>query len=114
MARYEQTFRGERRTAHVGIQLTPTEREALEKAASRRGMGISEYVRENCFHTPGPAPEIKRNPVAKELIHEFRALGNNINQIARIANINGEIKRESELEETLALLRRAIAKVLAL
>jgi hypothetical protein len=114
MARYEQSYAGERRTAHVGLQLTPTERRELEKAARRRGLGLSEYVRELCFHRPGPVPEIRRNPVNKELINELRAVGNNINQLARIANTVGDLTRNDELDEALGLLRTVIAKVLAL
>lgn len=114
MARYQQDYAGERRTAHVGLQLTPSERADLEAAAGQRGQAISEYVREMCFHRPGPAPEFRRNPVKRELLFELRALGNNLNQLTRIANTNGEITRPDELHETLALVRAAIAKVLDL
>jgi hypothetical protein len=114
MARYQGGYRGERRTAHFGLQLTPSERAFLEKQAKRRGMGVAEYVREKCFKRPDKEPEVKRDPVSKELIHEFRALGNNLNQLARIANINGEIRREGDLDQTLKAVRAAIAKVLAL
>ena len=114
MARYQDGFIGEKRTAHFGLQLTPSERKALEKAAKRRGMGVAEYVRDKCFKRSDQEAEIKRDPFSKELINEFRAIGNNLNQLARIANINGEIKREGDLDLTIKGIRAAIAKVLAL
>lgn len=114
MARYEQSYAGERRTAHVGIQLTPTERADLQAAAQQRGQGLGEYVRDMCFRRPGPLPEARRNPISRELIHELRAVGNNLNQLTRIANTFGEIRRTDELDQTLMLLRAAIAKVLDL
>ena len=114
MARYEQGFKGERRTAFVGVQLTPSERSELAEAARIRGLGLSEYVRTICFRNPGPAPEIRRSPEAAKLMHELRAVGNNLNQIARTTNIHGEVTREEDLVEVLGLLRAAILHVLDL
>ena len=37
MARHRKTYTGERRTAHLGVQLTPFERTELQRAAAETG-----------------------------------------------------------------------------
>jgi hypothetical protein len=37
MARHRKTYTGERRTVHLGVQLTPSERTDLERAAAETG-----------------------------------------------------------------------------
>jgi hypothetical protein len=65
----------------------------------------------------GDAPVVagtRRNPTAKLLADELRAIGNNLNQLARVANQTGEVRRETELDATLGELKVAIARVIAL
>jgi Bacterial mobilisation protein (MobC) len=115
MARYEQFYTGEHRTRSIGIKLTPSERAQLETAAAEQGAALSSYIRELCLRRT--APEVaatRRNPVAKELLFELNAIGNNLNQLARRANIHGEWPEHDEVEAVLAILKQAIAKVLEL
>src|SRR5277367_1647962 len=92
MARYEQSYVGERRTSSIGVKLTPTERTKLETAADAVGVPLSTYVRELCIRrSPQAVAAIRRNPEAKALLNELNAIGNNINQIAKYANTHGEL-----------------------
>ena len=54
-----------------------------------------------------------RNPTAKALLYELNAIGNNLNQVTRRANIHGEPERD-ELDAVLDLLKKAIVRVLEL
>jgi hypothetical protein len=47
-ARYRAEDRGERRTAFVGFQVTPTERAELERRAAKAGRSLSDS-RASCF-----------------------------------------------------------------
>lgn len=115
MPRYERSYAGERRTVSVRVKLTPTEKETLEAAAAPRGGNVSDYVREICLVRRGGAPpEVRRNPEARRLMEELRAIGNNLNQIARHANVVGEIASPAELSATLRELQAAMARVIAL
>ena len=115
MARYEQSYSGPHRTRSIGVKLTPEERAELESAAAAQGAPVSAYVRELCLRrSPVVVAATKRNPDAKALLYELSAIGNNLNQIARRANIHGEVREPDELDVAITALKAAIAKVLAL
>jgi len=117
MARYRATDAAERRTASLRSWVTPGEHERIKEAASRSGTPVSDYVRELCLRRQG-IPQVvaggRRNPEAKALADELRSIGNNLNQIARVANQTGELRREGELSMTIDHLKAAIARVIAL
>jgi hypothetical protein len=117
MARYSATDTSERRTASLRSWVTAEEKKRLEAAAERAGAGLSEYIRELCLRRAGKAPVVagtRRNPLAKSLADELRAIGINLNQLARIANQTGEVRHERELGETLGVLKATMAKVIGL
>jgi hypothetical protein len=97
--------------------VTPTERQRLEAAAKDAGTPLSEYVREVCLRRRFDAPVVagtRRNPAAKALADELRAIGINLNQLARVANQTGEVRREAELDRTIEVLKAAMARVITL
>lgn len=65
------------------------------------------YVREVSL---GVIPKARRNHMEDRIIVELGRMGNNLNQLARIAHATGRIpasdKLHSALEEILALIRR--------
>ena len=84
MARYEKTYAGERRTAFIGLHLTPSERAELDSAAALQGASVSDYSRELLFRRPAAVVAgTRRNPEAAGLARQLSALGNLLNQIAR-------------------------------
>jgi Mobilization protein NikA len=117
MARYRATFDGERRSAGLTVQFTPTERQLLAERAAKAGAAMGEYVRELCLRPGRGAPVVagtQRNPTAKALADELRAIGNNLNQLARVANQTGELRREGELSMTIDQLKATMARVITL
>jgi Bacterial mobilisation protein (MobC) len=116
MARHRKTYTGERRTVHLGVQLTPSERAELELAA-QAGARLSQYVRELCLRqsgTPETVAGVRRNPEAKRLMGELSAIGNNLNQLARIANTNHAAPQLDELRRVTELLKATMVHVLSL
>jgi Bacterial mobilisation protein (MobC) len=118
MARYEQAYSGERRTSALHVQMTPGERAEFETAACQAGvMSLSAYARLLLFHRLAEFEMLaspRRNPDARKLIYELCAIGNNLNQLAKIANTTKALTVAAELAEATALLRAAIARVIAL
>ena len=76
MARYRAADTSERRTAFIGIQLTPSERTDLESAAA--GVPLSTYARAMLFSRSADAVANRRNPEAAGLMRELNAIGNNL------------------------------------
>ena len=118
MARYSATAdTGERRTAGLTVQFTPTERKELGDAARQEGAAIGEYIRQLCLRRGGQVQVVagtRRNPDAKRLADELRAIGNNLNQQTHIANAVGDVRRVDMLEATIDMLKIAISHVIAL
>jgi hypothetical protein len=117
MARYRTTDTAERRTASLRSWVTPAEHRRVREAASRAGAPLSDYVRELCLHRGGRPHAVagtQRNPAAKALADELRAIGINLNQLARVANQTGELRREGELSLTIDQLKAAMRKVITL
>jgi hypothetical protein len=56
----------------------------------------------------------RRNPQAKRLLHELSAIGNNLNQLARVANTKRQAPQEGELRAAIEVLKAAMARVLSL
>jgi len=117
MARYERSYSGERRTALLHIQLTPSERAELEAAAVAHGAAnLSAYARQLLFRRAAAVvAEMRRNPEAKALADELRAIGVNLNQLTRYANIHGELAdRCDDLDDVLTAIKAATARVIGL
>jgi hypothetical protein len=118
MARYRATDdTGERRTAGLTVHLTPTERKQLGDAARQEGAPIGDYVRQLCLRRggqPQTVAGVRRNPDAKVLADELRAIGINLNQLSRVANQVGDLRREEELSATIDLLKVTMSRVIAL
>jgi hypothetical protein len=115
MARYEQTYAGEHRTRSLGVKLTPSERAELEAAAAAEGVPLSAYVRQLCLRRQSTVvAATRRNPEAKALMFELSSIGNNLNQLARKANIHDELPDRADLKDALEALKTVMAHVLAL
>ena len=118
MARYERGYAGEKRTAFLGIQLTPSERGELDAGASRTGAPtVSEFARALLFKRMAEVitASTRRNPEALELVNaldaaarENNALGNLLNQLMRhLHSTGGDAQDMAAVWEVLALIRQA-------
>ena len=77
------------RDCAVLVRLTKKEKQALQKKAKASSMKMEPFIRKL-------GVEIKARPPNEyvQLIREVNAIGNNINQIAHIANAEGRISEE--------------------
>ena len=78
----------EERIIKLTVRLTPKEHEHLKKEADKCDLKMEPYIRKLIA-----GYEVKARPPNEyvTLIREINAIGNNINQIAHIANAEGRI-----------------------
>ena len=117
MARRRATDSSERLSRPLRAWVSPADHTRLRREAAREGKALSDHVRELCLRRRGPGPIVagtRRNPAAKALADELRAIGINLNQLAKVANQTGEVRREGELLMVIDVLKAAMARVIAL
>jgi hypothetical protein len=115
MARTKRSYDGELLTATVCFQAKPSERQQLRAAAKLAATSVSDVIRAFCFGRGQPTVAgTRRNPEAKALLAELKAIGNNLNQLARHANSVGALVEYRELDALIAILKAAMARVISL
>ena len=90
------------------MRVTQNELCAYKSKADAAGMTLSEFVR----YTLESAVVLVRDPVGDvALIRQMAAIGNNLNQLTRSANIEGWLDpfQIAELEELNAMIRKSLA-----
>ena len=95
-----------KRNKAVTVRLTEKEYKHLKKQAYNAGFKMEPFIRmliEGCEIKPYP-PE-----AYKGLLRELSAIGNNINQIAHVANMNGIGTKENR--EAIRLVGEAVRLV---
>jgi hypothetical protein len=82
------------RTNHVSIWLNDKELLHLKKLSEKSGLKVDPLIRSLI-----KGQQIKAKPTGEyiAILRELSAIGNNINQIARVANTNGSIRLEEIL-----------------
>ena len=95
------------RTTRIPVRLRPDENATVRERAHACGMTLARYMRETAL---GAVPKARPRLAEMEAIRELARIGNNLNQLAHVANLNEEIEGEEELravlEEVLAAVRR--------
>lgn len=93
-----------RATELLTFRLTPAEKASVYAAAEARGFGPSQWARRLLLKEAGlplPRKAKKRDADAKaktRLIGEINRVGNNVNQLATIANAKGDLPAVAALE----------------
>lgn len=93
-----------KRTTALLVRLSPEERRAILARAQACGKGTSTYMREVAL---GSIPRCRPRRLEEEAVYQLARLGNNVNQLARVANTTGQIEDSRLLAETLGELLRA-------
>ena len=83
----------------IGIRVTKQEKERLIKKSQKAEMSLSEYIIEQALEKDIVVVEDVKN-----LVYELRKIGNNINQLTRLAN--GGIIKVVYLDEVKEELRK--------
>ena len=99
-----------KRTIKISVRLTEQEHSHLKQQAATAGYAMEPFIRALVAGV-----ELKPHPpdTYRELLREMSAIGNNINQIAKAANIRGYARNE-DVENALELQKQLWQKVKAL
>ena len=90
----------------VVVRVSGPERERLRRTARGTGLSVSEFLRRRAFGRPVRA----RVDARAEL--QLRAIGVNLNQLARAANAAGQVERGRDIDAVLGEIREAVAGLL--
>jgi hypothetical protein len=91
------------------VRFTPAEFDRVRGAAVATGRTMARYVRETAL---GTAPRAKRHSATDDALRQLARIGNNINQLAHVANATDRLPTEERLDAALAQLM-AIARRVA-
>ena len=106
------------RTAWVHVRCTEAEQAAMTEAAAKAGLSVGAYLRAVGLGSAGPharhRPTIERGELARAL-GLIGLYGSNLNQLARVANTNGDTPADAallELARHVGEIRDALRKAL--
>ncbi len=106
---------GERRTSAIKVQLTPSERQELDGRAAATGRTLSDFARIVLLSDlKAPAPSARDPRAIRALAVELARVGNNVNQLAHIANERRALPRERDLKDVAERIIAALDKVMEL
>ena len=94
------------------VKLTEQERDRLRARAAELGLSVPRLLVESALS--GVETPTERRRTVAELFETRRLLAtvaNNVNQLARSANISGEVASERRLEETLREVDELVANL---
>jgi hypothetical protein len=104
-----------RRSAFVGFFVTPAERQKIEERAAKLNIAVSEFARIVLLSDlKEPAPSARDGAAIRALAVEVSRVGNNINQLAHVANERRELPRKAEFAAVSDDLKTTLEKVWAL
>ena len=114
MARRSKEDGGERYTAFLGVHLTPSQYALVEQRAQTAGLSVSEFARIVLLSDlKAPAPPARDPQALRELAAQISHVGNNVNQLAKIANETRAVPHERHLREVAAVIKATLEKVIA-
>jgi hypothetical protein len=115
MARRKKQDEAERLTAYFGFQVTPAQKTEIEKRAKATGMSPSKFARIVLLSDlKAPAPSARDPEAIRALMVEISRVGNNVNQLAHVANERRALPLETQLKEISNRIIAALDKVMAL
>ena len=115
MARRKAEYSGELLSKKLTLKLTESERTEVAARAASAGVPLSTYARLRLTNGQVPKAVMGRDPRAlRTLANEIARVGNNLNQLAKIANQTGRLEHERELQQVRNLIADALARVIDL
>ena len=97
------------KTEIVSVRMSPDELGAIRQRAHDCGKCLSTYMR---IVALGSIPRARPRRIEQEAVYQLGRIGNNLNQLARVANSTGQIRQVRSLEQALEELLDAV-RVLA-
>ncbi len=93
------------RTQRVTVRFTPEEIRVTSERAHECGRPVSTYMREVSL---GSVPRARPHRIEKAAVYELGRIGNNLNQLAHIANTTGRLDDARRLEVVTQEVLKAI------
>ena len=97
------------RACRIAISVTPDEKKTLQERASNANLKLSEYVYMIALEKTVKVD----NPQFAADVSKMLNISNNLNQIARVANLCQALPKEyiTNLDECLALIRKTLSNL---
>ena len=102
------TARPSLRSEALLVRLSPEEHRTIRDRADECGKPTSTYMREVAL---GAVPRAKPRRLEQEAVYQLGRIGNNLNQLAYVANATGRLAAENHLREVLAELLDAVRRI---
>ena len=96
------------RLERVTVRLTADERRTLEERAAACDRSLSVFMREASL---GAVPRRSAGAAGRETRYHLGRIGNNLNQLAHLANSSRRLRAERELLGALAELRAILKEI---
>lgn len=96
------------RLERITMRLTGQERQVLERRAADCSRTVSAYVREVAL---GSVPRRSAGAAGRETRYHLGRIGNNLNQLAHLANSSQRLRAERELLGALGELRAILGEI---
>ena len=101
-------MRASREAALPRVRCTRAERVQVESKASASGLHLAEYMRRALLRSKVVVRQDKSDP---EVVRHLLAIGNNLNQLTRIAHMTNRVDVE-RLESVLARVEHAVMELI--
>lgn len=96
-------------TKVVSVRVTPTQHLLLCERARECGLPVSSFLRDVGL---GAVPRARPQRLEKEAVYQLGRIGNNLNQLAYVANATKRLDTERHLREVTHELLAAIRRLL--
>ncbi len=96
------------RSLILPVRVSPDERRHLVEQARSCGLAVSTFVRQSAL---GAKLRQRRGKVEQDAVYHLARVGNNLNQLARVANSMGRVELSGRLDEVLREVLRAIGRL---
>lgn len=98
-------MRGKAKTAHINVRMTEEERAAITVRSPSFGMAPSTFMREAALLIGEKPVRIADEATLRQLLHQMKKQGGNLNQALRTANAYGvDTQTAQQLAEAIRLV----------
>ena len=97
-----------KRTELLRVRVSPEEHRTIRARANECGKPTSTFVREVAL---GTVPRARPGRIDEKAIYHLGRLGNNLNQIARVANTSGRVSVGRRLEKVLRGVQATLERI---
>jgi hypothetical protein len=96
------------KTEIVSVRMSPDELSAMRKRADDCGKCLSTYIR---IVALGSIPRARPRRIEEKAVYQLGKIGNNLNQLAKVANSTGRIADADRLQEVLEALLATVRQL---